>query len=102
MENNLDCGLLPSFARSCTEIRRGFFMPGIPPSLTLWLRGSPPAAPSVGSIAERITVIHLIRWEKRLREVNLGGKKRLFTAGGTTRERLYLAHQICQVSYAAS
>lgn len=29
MKNNLDCSLLPSFARSCTEISRGFFMSGI-------------------------------------------------------------------------
>lgn len=60
MGNNLDSVLLPSFARSCTEISRGFFMSGFPPFTHAVAQRFTPSSPT----AKRVTVFTHKTWEK--------------------------------------
>lgn len=64
MENYPECGLLPGFVGSCTEIPRGFFISGIPPFIYTVAESFTPAAPFRESEQKSV----FTHWEK------LGGK----------------------------
>jgi len=68
MENNLDCGLLPSFARSCTEISREFFMSGVPPFIHAIAERLTPSCPTYRKHSKKDHSFH------PLGETTYGGK----------------------------
>lgn len=88
MENYLDYGLLPSFGGSCTEISRGFFIPGIPLFIYTVAESFTPAAPFKESEWKSV----FTNWEK------LGKKNYTVPEGGSAQQEqewLSPARQIC-------
>lgn len=78
MENYLDRGLLPSFAGSCTEISRSFFISGIPLFVYSVAESFTPAAPFKESEWKSV----FIHWEK------LGKRITLFPERGSIQQEL--------------